>query len=481
MRRTFFRNLIFLFLLNIVIKPLWVLGIDRGVQNTTGASAYGLYFSLSALTMMFNILLDMGMTYYNNRMVAQQPSRIKNLLPHIVVLKVVFTSVYILLTFIVAYVSQIDSEAYPMLMMLCMNQILLSAIIYLRSNISGLHHFKTDSLLSITDKVLMLLLFGSIFLMPELKQQFNIEWFIYGQTFCYAITLLIALVATVKFSGSIEWRISKTELHNIWRNSYPYVLVIFFMTIYTRSDAIIIERFSGAESAGHYAAAYRLLDAANQFGYLFAALLLPIFSRMLSGNKKVGELMQSAFIAISLLSSIVVVICFYHGNKIMEALYHNTIAESGITLTLLMMSLWGSFSVYIFGTLLAAAAKLKALNAITAIAAVSSVCLNLLAIQAYGIIGAAVTSVACNLFVAIAEYIYIRKQLLEYIETAVLPKLIVLIILMFGAGRILSLYTHAGWILQCIILIIMCGLFAFVLRLVPVGLLKQMLQLARQD
>jgi len=176
MRRVFFRNLIFLFLLNLIIKPLWVFGIDRNVQNITGASSYGLYFSLSALSMFFNILIDAGITYYNNRIIAQKPDQISRLIPGIVILKFMLSILYIGITFLAAFLTNVISTQYPLLIMLCANQILLSFIIYLRSNFSGLHYFKTDSVLSITDKLLMILLFGFILINPSLRADFNIEW-----------------------------------------------------------------------------------------------------------------------------------------------------------------------------------------------------------------------------------------------------------------------------------------------------------------
>ncbi len=426
-------------------------------------------------------MLDMGMTYYNNRQVAQQPTSIKNLLPHIVLLKILFTALYILITFAVAYFTHISSDAYPLLMMLCTNQVLLSAIIYLRSNISGLHHFKTDSVLSITDKILMLTFFGSILLTPEWKQSFTIEWFVYGQTACYAATIFIALITTLRISKSIEWHISINELQNIWKHSYPYVLVIFFMTVYTRSDAVILERLLGTEAAGHYAAAYRLLDAANQFGYLFAALLLPIFSRLVGSNKAVKALMQSAFIAISLIASVAVVISIFYSNNIMDLLYHNTISQSGKTLTILMISLWGSFGVYVFGTLLAAAAKLRALNSITATAAVMSICINFILIPRYGIEGAAITTIICNLFVAISEYVYIRNYQKETINLIVIPQLLVFVALLLLSGWILSIYSDVSWIIQCFALIILSSVYAFALRLISIQQIQQLLQLARED
>ena len=67
MQKKFITNLAFLLFLNILIKPFWLLGIDRSVQNATGADVYGAYYALFNFSFLFNILLDMGITNFNNR------------------------------------------------------------------------------------------------------------------------------------------------------------------------------------------------------------------------------------------------------------------------------------------------------------------------------------------------------------------------------------------------------------------------------
>ena len=55
----------------------------------------------------------------------------------------------------------------------------------------------------------------------------------------------------------------------------------FLINIYYRLDVIMIELIQGPSEAGVYAGSFRFFEASNMFAYLFAALLLPIFSRML--------------------------------------------------------------------------------------------------------------------------------------------------------------------------------------------------------
>ena len=104
MQKKFVTNLGFLLLLNLLIKPFWILGIDRAVQNSVGAESYGLYAALFNFSFLFNILLDVGITNYNNRNIAQHNHLLQKHLSGILVLRLVLSFVYFLISIIVAYV-----------------------------------------------------------------------------------------------------------------------------------------------------------------------------------------------------------------------------------------------------------------------------------------------------------------------------------------------------------------------------------------
>ena len=77
MQRIFFSNLMLMILLNLLIKPIALFGIDATVQNRVGPENYGLYFSLLNLSVLFNILLDFGINNYTTKHLAQDPEEIK--------------------------------------------------------------------------------------------------------------------------------------------------------------------------------------------------------------------------------------------------------------------------------------------------------------------------------------------------------------------------------------------------------------------
>ena len=73
MQNRFIKNIIFLLFLNLLVKPFWILGIDREVQNLLGDASYGTYQALFNFSYLFYILLDLGITNFNSRAVAQDP------------------------------------------------------------------------------------------------------------------------------------------------------------------------------------------------------------------------------------------------------------------------------------------------------------------------------------------------------------------------------------------------------------------------
>jgi O-antigen/teichoic acid export membrane protein len=479
MRRTFFQNLIFLVLLNLVIKPLWVLGIDRTVQNISGATVYGMYFGLSALTMMFSIVADFGITYYNNRQIARKPDQAALMLPNIVLMKFILSAAYLILTVFLAISTGISGHSLTLLCCLALNQIMLSIIIYLRSNISALHYFKTDSLLSICDKALMLLFFGVFLYNDTLRNHFSIDWFVYGQSICYILTLLFAFAINLHHIPQIKASFHLPLIKEIWHNSYPYAMVILFMAVYTRSDGWLLERLSGAQEAGFYATAYRLLDAVNQFGYLFAALLLPIFSRMLENGSNTKALLQTSFTVIFLFASLVLFTLWSSAFAVMQLLYHDATPRSGELLTVLMCSLYGSFGVYIFGTWLAASGKLKVLNTITGIAALASVTINLIVIPKYGAMGAALTALVINVFVATAEALVVMRHTQSKFSISRITPYILFLILCSTGTHLLIRYVELPWPLLMIITVVIVCLMANISRLIRLSDIAELRQLLR--
>ena len=409
MQKKFLTSLFILLGVNLIIKPVWILGIDRTVQNLTGPSEYGFYFAILNFSFLFNILLDLGITNFNNRNIAQNAQLLTKHFSGIAIIKFLLASLYLVVTFAAGYFVGYDSRQFHFLIFMSANQFLLSFILYLRSNISGLQLFKTDSILSVLDRVLMII-FCSVLIWGNFTiGTFQIEWFLYSQTAAYFVTFFICLgivMLKAKFKRP-TWNVPFFLL--ILKQSFPFAVLILLMTFYNRIDSVMLERMleNGNEHAGIYAAAYRLLDAFNMIAYLFAVILLPLFSKMLKTKENIFPIIKTSFSLLFIFSSYVAVFSAFFGEQLMQAMYHSHAHESAEVFRILMFCFIPVSATYIFGTLLTANGSLKKLNIIAFCGMLLNVALNLIVIPKYQGQGAASVSVLTQGVTAALQLIYV--------------------------------------------------------------------------
>ena len=322
MKQKFITNLLLLLLLNLLIKPFWIFGIDRTVQNLVGDENYGFYFALFNFSLILNILLDVGITSYNNRNIARHHFLLPKHLSNIIGLKLLLAIVYALFCLIVAAIIGYNKIQIHLLIFLILNQFLVSFILYLRSNISALHLFRTDSLISVLDRTLMIIICSILLFTHRFREQFTISWFVYAQTASYLLTTIITFAVVMQKSGRFRIQFNPAFFVVFLRKSYPYAILILLMSLYNRIDSVMLERMlpgtRGHEQAGIYAQAFRLLDAVSMFGVLFAGLLLPIFSKMIKQGESVGQMVKLSYTLLIVPAIVIAVSSLYYDQEIMS-------------------------------------------------------------------------------------------------------------------------------------------------------------------
>lgn len=431
MFKKFTENLILLLVLNLLIKPFWIFGIDRSIQNIVGAEQYGFYITLFNFSLIFNILTDFGLNNFNTRNIAQNRQLLNKHISRIISIKLILSVIYALVSFAFAYFIGYSKIQLAFLIVLIINQILASFFLYLRSNLAALHLFKSNSLLSISDKFLMILFCGILLL--KHPDDFRIEWLVYSQTLAYIISLLIALILVLKESGKFNIHFDYHFSIVILKQTVPFALLILLMTIYTRIDFVMLERMlpNGNYYSGIYAQAFRLIDAFGVFAYLFSTLLLPIFSKMIKDKDDLENMLKkSALILLAPVLILISSVCFY-SKDIMYILYKEHVYESAGILQILMFGFGGIAAIYIYGTLLTANGNLKQLNIISAAGVGLNIVLNYVLIPKYHYFGAAASSTVTQILMAIIQFGLVYKIFkFKIIKTEVFKWLIFLIILL---------------------------------------------------
>ena len=420
MQKKFISNLALVLFLNLLIKPFYILGIDAEILKQTELTepgSYGTYFSLLGLTFVCNIFLDLGIINFNTRNIAQHSQLLSKHFSGIFTLRILLGIGYIILIFLIGLMLNYNGDQLKILGILGVNQIFVAFILFFRSNLAGLLRFREDSILSVMDRLLLIGFCGILLWGGITDQHFKIEWFIYAQTIAYGTTALLGLLLVLRQTGKIKLKWESAFAILILKKSMPFALLILLMSVYYYSDAVMLERIhpNGEIEAASYAQGYRFFMAANMIGYLFAGLLLPLFSRMLQENKKIEDLL---FLSLKLIFGISVIvgltgfcfkqeIIFWRYGGAGESLIHSSNAFG-----FLMLSFIAICTTYIFGTLLTAKGALKALNIMAAFGVSINIILNLLFIPESGSEGAALTSLITQIITAISQ-VYLSFRLLK--------------------------------------------------------------------
>jgi len=379
MSKGFFGNLSLLIVLNVLIKPFWLFGIDRTVQNTVGAEAYGLYFALFNLTLLFNIILELGINNFNSRAIAQNPSYINSYLPNLLSVKSIISVVYALLLFSVGIYLGYKGDELTLLALCTLNLITISFVLYLRSNISGLQFFRVDSFFSVADKSLMIILVGALLWVVPLKNGFTLNAFVIAQIIANVVVAICAFIFLKQHVQRLNWHIDFGLIQRLLKKAAPFALIGFLMAVYYRIDGVMLERMLGEEGGtqtGMYAAGFRILDAANMFAFLFATILLPLFSKMIAQKENVEALLKFSSQLVFVLVLTMSFSIFSFSQPIMDVLYVESNATYGSLLQLLILTSLPIAIVYVYGALLAANHNLKQINIMAGLGVLFNIGLN---------------------------------------------------------------------------------------------------------
>ena len=385
MSRSFVKNLIWLQALNWLVKPFWILWIERTVQNQLGSEWYGTYFVHFNVGLLFAVLLDAGLNSYVAREVAQNGklSHWKRFL----YLRLFLGGIYMIGILAISVYQNLDSV---LIALVVLNQLLASVILTIRAVLQGRHLFVSDAILSVLDRLIAVIICGFLFWgMSDSFQGFQgIKSFLLSQSVGYFVALLFGgyllrfknnsiksknleersqfEVSSIKSTESkLDELKSTPEVTNIAvktsESSYPssnsnnvlsnsinqtsenqvsnsnesselrpwlkgvfwFMAMALSMSIFTRIDALMIRNLGGGyEAAGDYAKSYRLLDAALIFSTLLSSQLLPMFSQKLTKGDSNHGLLSGGFRLVIWVSSSAFLFVFLLGNDVLQELYN---------------------------------------------------------------------------------------------------------------------------------------------------------------
>ena len=375
MRGNFVKNLLWLQLLNWLVKPLWILWIEREIQLRMGDGWYGVYTLHFNLVLLFAVLLDAGLNTYAAREIAAHgklghPRRM-------LFLRLGLGLVYVCLVLTIAQMQsgiQMEFLSYALI-----NQILASVVLMLRAVLQGKQRFVSDSWLSVVDRLVALGVCTWMlrtFTLEMFASEGGVLNFQVAQFFGYATALVLGLILVFwrgkstsesksvasDSAGTVKKDVDVIAQKNATQKSLGdwskevvwFGIMALAMSIFTRIDVQMIQWLSvsrldgvadildadaiksqlaaGYAEIGLYTRGYRLLDAGLIFSALLSTQLLPLFSKRLATGDDNGEVIWMSFRLVLWVSLGAAMGAWFYGEPLINWLYQGQM-ELGATLT----------------------------------------------------------------------------------------------------------------------------------------------------
>lgn len=433
MHKVFLKGLGITLLLNLLVKPATIFGVDVVMQNRIGLEASGVFYAFLNFTFLFSMVLDMGITNYMTRLIAQHPHLIRQYSHQLFTFRVVLAGIYTLLTIVLFLVAGLPLQYWWLLGLLIIHQISINTVNYVRAYTGGLLRFNLDAILSVIERLVYLCL-GVMLLYTHLVEPVTLRWFVAIFIASSTLSLVCAGFVYVSVVDFPRWKWNPVFFKAIFKQSFPFALLVILMMLNSRLDAVLLNLLHphGDREAGNYIQGFRLLDACWMFGILFGGLLLPIFSRLLKEKNSVSGIMTSAFNL--LISAGLLMIAFTLGilEPLFNALYEDVNESTYVSWIFLSITFLPMCFTLVFGTLLTANRNLRQLNVMALITLVINITLNSILIPVYGAVGAAITTLTAQSVFGILQWLAVRNTMKEKLEHFAWLKLGSLAAVLFG-------------------------------------------------
>jgi len=479
MKKLFLSNIFLILTLNLIAKPLYVFGIDVQIQNIVGTENYGVYFALFNFCYLFQILLDPGLQNLNTQSVSANRELFSKQFPQILFVKSILATTFFFVILIFLYLFDYPPTYYKFVYLIIILQILISFLLFLRGNISSLGLYTHDVYLSALDKLLLVIGLGYIIWFSPYKEALTITKFLQAQILAVLVTIAVAAIVLIGRRIPLHLNFTWKETKLLLYRAFPYALVFLLMTLYTRMDGVMLERLleDNGHEAGIYAAGFKLYDAANMIGFLFATLLLPMFSSLVKKSRELNELVdQSLKILMALIIPLVCLVLFY-ADDIMVFLYDDGSEYYAHVLRILILAFFCVALSYIFGTLITSTGKLKKMNYLFILGIALNWMLNLYLIPEYKALGAAYATLATQAVIIIGQISLAYKLTNIKIPNHTFLKIIAVLVLTVVFSYLIMRSVSAPPFLKLLVSGIISLILSFLVGLLRLDITKESIDL----
>jgi O-antigen/teichoic acid export membrane protein len=453
--KRFFGNISFVVLLNLLVKPGWVV-VENLVQDRLGHATFGLITALSALTLVVAALSDLGLTPYAVQRVAAEPKFMAETFPTLLPLRGALNFVALAVMLAVGWV--LGYRGSELLLLLAVGAALLLAQYgqFLRGTLQAHQKFNTDAVLSVVEKFLLLV--AVLVLIPL---GLTLPNYVGARLGAAAFTTVLLYGLMTRFFGRIKYRWEGPVARKALRASMPFALMTLLYGMNERIDMLMLERLASPTEAGYYAGAYRWVDAVMMYAWTVLPLFFAKFASVPKDATAQRQLLWFGQRILTLPLLFVVAFILFRGEVVFWHFSHSTPAEidrMALCLKVLFVNVLVHAFFAIYSTLLTSTNHERAVSWLVAGSIILNIGLNLIFLPRFGAIAASVDTLICAAAVSVGYLVLVARRTDVGVPFRLLARLLLAFGLLCGFWYGLRYALYLNWWLESGIMAVAFGL-----------------------
>ena len=376
------------------------------IARHLGEIGLGKYSFVFAFVGIFSILSEFGTSVYMTRELSKDTSLAEEYLGKIFVFKLAVSAVAASLPVIIIIFTNQTSEIKIGILLAAMAMFMYYIAFPFRAVVNAFETQGYQSLYVVTERIIA---------------------FVFGIFVLYKGYGLLALLIVLVLSNASSWfilyrlvsknivrlkiKVDFAFIKSFLKKSFPFWFTSVFITIYFKIGTVMLSFLKGYAATGWYNASYKIIDALSVIPVMVITAVFPAMSKFYKKNDNLLQMLyEKSFYYLALLALPLGVGATLLADRIILFTYKQSFINSVIVLQILIWALVLIFVNYLMGYLLNSIEKQKLFTYTTGISAVLNIILNFVLIPLYSFIGAAIATVATELFNFIMLYYFTSKS-----------------------------------------------------------------------
>ncbi len=359
------------------------------IARQIGEESLGKYTFALSFTVLFSILIDIGLTPVLIREVARRREDAQRYLGAIMSLKLVLAAVSYALVLVAINLLHRDALTTELVYLAGLGMLLDTMTLSFYAIFRAFQNLKYEALGTILNKVIVFTA-GIVGLQLGMGPRFLILVIVVGSffNFCYAGGLLL-WKARVK--PRFGWQ--PDVLRPLVKIALPFFIAAVFTTVYAYSDSVLLNLLAGDRFVGWYAVSYKLTFAFQILPIAVGAAIFPAMSAyFVSSRQLLAKSFERASYYLVVVAVPLALGIFALADPIILTVYTKAFEASIVPLQILILSLPFIFLNFPIGSLLNAANRQRQNTINIGIITVVNIALNVLLIPRFTFNGAAIAS-----------------------------------------------------------------------------------------